>query len=109
MPGVVLACEGKMMVKIKLDDGRVWRRHVNQILKSQVFVGTDASGHDRDPVPIECDPLVMPSDEETVETPGTGHVSDTVGDIAEGSTQPQEGPKSLRRSTRVRRPPDRYH
>ena len=44
MPGVVLACEGKMMVKIKLDDGRVWRRHVNQILKSQVFVGTDASG-----------------------------------------------------------------
>ena len=109
IPSVVLACEGKVMVKIKLDDGRVWRRHVNQVIKSQVPVGADTSGRVIDPVPIECDPLVMPSDEEAGETPGTGHVSDTVEDIAEDSTQPQDGPEALRRSTRVRRPPDRHH
>jgi hypothetical protein len=111
MPGVVLECEGKTMVKIKLDDGRVWRRHVNHVLKSQVLLGADTSSQDRDidPVPIECDPLVMPSDEGTVESPTTEHSSDTVRGMAEDPPQPLDGQEELRRSTRVRRPPDRYH
>ena len=39
IPGIVL---------IKLDDDRVWRTHVYQVLKSQVLVGADASGRDID-------------------------------------------------------------
>ena len=89
MPGVVLECEGKTMVKIKLDDGRVWRRHVNHVLKSQVLLGADTSSQDRDidPVPIECAPLVMPSDEGTVESPTTEHSSDTIRGMVEDPPQ----------------------
>ena len=64
---------------------------MNHVLK-RVLLGADTSSQDRDidPVPVECDPPVMPSDEETV-GPRTEHSSDTVRDMAEDPPQPLDG------------------
>ena len=41
LPGKVLE-RGKTIVKVKLDDGRIWRRHVNHLLPSQVQIESES-------------------------------------------------------------------
>lgn len=46
LPGIVIRCEGETAVKIKLDDGRIWRHHLDHVITSQV---TEETGEYRQP------------------------------------------------------------
>ena len=58
LAGKVLEREGKVMVKVQLDDGRVWRRHMDQIRRTQIAKPEEAE---------DADPLTMPSEQPTTE------------------------------------------
>ena len=98
LPGKVLVREGKTMVKIELDDGRTWQRHVDHLLRSQVEIESDTDNQDfTNPVPLDDDSLTALSSE----VPPTGN--------QDPEPPPQQPlPPSMRRSTRVRQPPDRF-
>ena len=94
LPGKVLVREGKTMVKIELDDGWTWQRHVDHLLRSQVEIESDMDNQDfTNAVPLDDDPLTAPSSE----VPPTGN--------QDPELPPQQPlPPSTRRSTRVRQP-----
>ena len=64
LPGIVVEREGNNVVKIKLDDGRIWRRHVDHVIKSKVVTDIE-SACSRSATSMDIDPLTTPSEEET--------------------------------------------
>ena len=105
LPGIVSECEGNTMVKVKLDDGRMWRRHVDHIIQSGVVTETDLnSSRQTTSISMEMDPLTTPADVEPGAEPDrtSGSVP-----VSEGQPSPVDGGSDVRRSTRDRRPPDR--
>ena len=116
LPGTVMECEGETAVKLRLDDGRIWRRHLDHVIASQASEETEKKGQ---AVPAtlhpDSDPLAAPAER----TP-TG--------VVEPETPEQEPPEreeqgqelveprsqdtaqeGLRRSARSRHTPNRYH
>ncbi len=94
LPGKVVEREGETMVKLKLDDGRTWRRHVDHVLQSQLPTENES-------VPLEDDPLTAPSEEQSPEV--------AVGETGEPRVIPISQPAVAqpRCSTQVTRPPDK--
>ena len=90
-----------MKVKVKLDDGRIWHRHVDHLFPSQVPIESESIDQDHAPsMSLDNDPLVAPSGEQNVELTSTEIRGPRV----------VTGPHLLvgpRRSTRVVRPPDK--
>ena len=100
LPGKVLE-GGKTIVKVKLDDGRIWRRHVDHLFPSQVPIESESIDQDHaPPMSLDNDPLVAPSGEQNVESTSTEIRGPRV------VTGPHL-PVGPRRSTRVVRPPDK--
>ena len=52
LPGKIIKLEGNTMVEIKLDDGRIWRRHMDHIIRTTITIDEDN----------EYDPSTMPWD-----------------------------------------------
>ena len=109
VPGIVVECEGNSNIKMRLDDGRIWRRHVDHVVTTQVV--SERNLVEPPAVSLERDPLTAPA----VEVPAT--VSQESDNPAQERDPPPEqeppplpdtGQEELRRSTRVRRPPDRF-
>jgi len=102
VPGTVVDCKGTS-VQIKLDDGRVWRRHMDHVVLGggqKDNVEPETSG-----VVPEEDPLAEPEMTSfPAQSPPTG---DGPGGPEERPCQPNAG-QELRRSSRVSRPPDRF-
>ena len=87
LPGTVLQMQGPRTFKVELNDGRVWRRHVNHIRYRSVGITS---------------------------VPDLGEFDDYIPMTVSGSKMTENSPTSqvvLRRSTRQRHPPDRliYH
>lgn len=108
MPGTVVECHGNTTIKMRLDDGRIWRRHVDHVVTSQT---SERNPQETVVVRPETDPLTAP----TVEEPAAvGQDSDSI--VQEQCPQPEREPsplpdtgqEELRRSTRIRKPPDRF-
>ena len=111
LPGTILECEGDTAVQIKMDDGRIWRRHLDHVIHSQVPEETgEQNQSDSLVLPPESDPLTAPAE----------HAPTTDYDSARPEQELQQEPEQvesqpsdtvaegLRRSTRDRHPPDRY-
>ena len=116
IPGWVIEREGGTMLKVRLDDGRMWRRHLDHLIRSPLTVNPETAEvglHANPGLLDEEDPLIAPSettptelDEQNESVPAEGFA----GDQPELQGQPQEDPSpgpTIRRSTRERRPPDR--
>ena len=56
VPGVVKNLVGKTMVAVELDDGRIWRHHIDHIIRSHTT--TEDTETDSE---LDFDPLTMPS------------------------------------------------
>ncbi len=67
LPGKVVEKEGSVMVKVKLDDGRTWRRHVDQLIRSQLIEPGLVTSQDT--AQEDMDPLTMPSEPPAIEPP----------------------------------------
>ena len=101
LPGKVLE-GGKTIVKLKLDDGRIWRRHVDHLLPSQVQIESESIDQEcAPPMSLDNDPLVAPLSEQNAEPTPT----ENRGPRVAPDTHVPIGPP--RRSTRVSRPPDK--
>ena len=93
LPGKVLE-GGKTIVKLKLDDSRIWRRHVDHLLPSQVQIESESIDQECAPLlSLDNDPLVAPSSEQNAENSYEEPKS-------KGCTWPGH-------STRVSQPPDK--
>ena len=89
-------------MKVKLDDGRIWRRHVDHPFPSQVQIESELIDQDyAPPMSLDNDPLVAPSGEQKVESTSTEIRGPRV------VTGPHLLVGSPRCSTRVVRPPDK--
>ena len=55
LPGKIIKLEGNTMVKIELDDGRIWRRHMDHIIRTTLTIDEDN----------EYDPSTMPWDSDS--------------------------------------------
>ena len=72
LPGTVLECEGNTAVQIKMDDGRIWRRHLDHVILSEVPEETgEQTQPDSAVLPPENDPLTAPAEH----APATNHDS----------------------------------
>jgi len=63
-PGIILAKEGHSMFRVKLDDGRIWHRHSDHLIKSHTPFGLERpEPEDRGPPDVsgDVDPLTLPS------------------------------------------------
>lgn len=114
LPGSVIDRDSTTSVKIKLDDGRVWRRHVDHVMASKVAVREVSRGGPSS-VPVEPNgPSITDSGNGHTEREVTAHgnLQDTA--IAEPTTvqdetfSPHDRGPAPRRSARTRQPPDRY-
>ena len=113
LPGIVVEREGNNVVKIKLDDERIWRRHVDHVIKRKVVTDIE-SACSRSATSMDLDPPTTPSEEETaaelvpiVDSEATAEETDTeVTAVQEGQPVPT-GSQGLRRYSRISRPPDR--
>ena len=108
LPGTILECEGEVAVKIKLDDGRIWRRHVDHVRNTEV---PEEIRVESQPTPSSGtfesnDPLTAPAEQMT--TPNNCGTEHTEQETQEQSQVEPPEPMGLRRSTRDRQPPDRY-
>ena len=88
-------------MKVKLEDGRIWHRHVDHLFPSQVQIESESIDQDyAPPKSLDNDPLVAPSGEQNVESTSTEIQGPRV------VTGPHL-PVGPRCSTRVVRPPDK--
>lgn len=98
VPGEVIERDTTTSVKVRLDDGRIWRRHLDHVLLSQVTT--------RCPVVSTEDLSTPPIDPARVEaTPQEPHVEIEQPSLEQGTSVE---PVTFRRSTRSRRPPERF-
>lgn len=108
LPGNVVEREGSMMVKIRLDDGRLWRRHIDHLLKSQLPIAAEVDS----PRPQVFDPLVAPGHHQNSGN-AVSELTDENGQVEpepEVSQADSSGTATItnRKSSRVSHPPDRY-
>jgi len=99
IPGIITECEGATVVKLRLDDGRIWRRHLDHVVACKL--PEKQWGLAPSTLSYENDPLSAPAE-----------------DHRTGGNEPEQQPRQeqveepraqeLRRSTRERRPPDRF-
>ena len=107
IPGIIVAKEGGVMFKVKLDDGRIWRRHVDHIVKSAVVIDPEVDKSEQGNICDEFDPVTMPTAQSSVETPlpEEPQVPETPDNV--DTQESDQSAPVLRRSTRVIKPPDR--
>ena len=128
LPGVLCQMEGSVLFQVKLHDGRIMRRHVDQ-LRSRLGDSVDctsrmddgpvydepipAIGESTDQETVVVDPESAPDSAHTQQSTTTNaesdeHVPET--STAQGSPESErESPlTTVRRSSRVRQPPLRY-
>ena len=117
--GKVIEKLGGAMVKVELDDGRIWHRHLDHVTRSQIGSGIpvpeQTNGPDDDDTgpseqsPPEQPPPDPPTNTEPVIDPpvieqDTGEAN---GETVTPATTTSVAP-TVRRSSRARHPPDRY-
>ena len=108
LPGVITECDSATSVKVKLDDGRSWRRHVDHVTPTAVAPSEDSTT-ELPSVPIDVTPpeeTARPDNQRpdnNVQDPDTQDAESSQPHVDE-STAPTEP----RRSTRARKPPDRF-
>ena len=104
VPGIVVECEGNSNMKMRLDDGRLWRRHVDHVVTAQVVSERNLQDAVESPaVPPETDPLTAPG----VEVPATvSQESDNPAQERDPPPLPDTYQEELRHSTRIHKPPD---
>ena len=113
IPGWVIEREGGTMLKVRLDDGRMWRRHLDHLIRSPLTVNPETAEvglHANPGLLDEEDPLITPSETTPTELDESVPAEGFAGDQPELQGLPQEDPSSgptIRHSTRERRPPDR--
>lgn len=111
--GIVKEKLGKLHYNIQLDDGRIWRRHINQITK----IGNNTPKQDLPMVESAQPPEVIITDtqnENREPVMQTAHVPDVQvspvhQQIVENNLQLPNLAPTLRRSTRIRVAPDRLN
>lgn len=96
LPGTVELCQGPVNYRIKLQDGKIVRRHITQIRKRSVEIQEALEAPDLDLPQLPSTDTPNPN----VDTPDPEPTSEQ--DQSPTETQP------LRRSTRIRHPPERY-
>ena len=115
---------GEAMVKVELDDGRIWRRHLDHVTRSQISRGIpvpeQTNGPDDDDTgPSEQSPPEQPppdpstSTEPVIDPPvmeqDTGEATGkTMTPTAVDPATTTSVAPTVRRSSRARHPPDRY-
>ena len=108
LPGKITRLEGNTMVEIELDDKRIWRRHIDHIIRTTVSRSDD-----------EYDPSVMPwnveSHDSDNDNPPNDEVDPTDNDELPRAATPEQidtgqvgGAQETRHSTRTRPPINRY-
>ena len=109
VPGTVLEGDGTTAVRVRLDDGRIWRRHLDHVTPSQVVGEPEEQASQESPrVPPESDPLTTPDGGSSIgPTPERGETPEQMQDQEE-MPLPTAEPEGLRRSSRIRHPPDRF-
>ena len=99
IPAVVLQKLGPLTYLIDVGQGRTWRRHIDLLKK----IPSDITSSD----------FFMPSPEtaedSTVDSPAPTVTASSEESTTTDSSSTQETVPALRRSTRIRREPDRYH
>ena len=120
LPGSGTECDSVTSVKIRLDDGRVWRRHVAHVVYSQVPVAEmeEVSQSEPSAVPVQPSNQLAPdasdrhSEQEAMPRPDSSNPSDSErvnpAAIPDEADPPHDCGTTLRRSTRTHQPPDRY-
>ena len=109
LPGKVVEREGSMMVKIRLDNGRIWRRHIDHLLKSQLPSAADLDS----PRPQVFDSLVAPELGLSYRNSASESTTDENGQL-QVEPEPEVpntdfgGTIEVRKSNRVSHPPNRY-
>ncbi|XP_029165366.1 uncharacterized protein K02A2.6-like [Nylanderia fulva] len=105
--GKIIHRLGKLHYKIELDDGRVWERHVNQLLRSGEFWDhPDEPQTKREPnVPETPEETEIQHTHSGAEQPRPPEVHQSP-ERAEVSVQNQAG--DVGRPVRMRKPPERY-
>ena len=109
IPGIITECEGATVVKLRLDDGRIWRRHLDDVVACKL--PEEQRGLAPSTLSYKNDPLSAPAEDHR-----TGGNEPTVSEQQPHPEQGQEQveeprpqntePEGLRWSTRVRHPPD---
>ena len=107
--GTVLEGDGTTAVRVRLDDGRIWRRHLDHVTPRQVVGEPEEQASQESPrVPPESDPLTTPDGGSSIgPTPERGETPEQRQDQEE-MPLPTAEPEGLRRSSRIRHPPDRF-
>ena len=116
LPGVVKSLEGRTMVAVKLEDGRIWRRHIDHIIRSHIVAEDTESDHESD-----FDPSTMPSIDTDIEQPNDDQQENIREEMQDRNIQDQDNDednvqenipapviRETRHSTRTRPPVDRY-
>ena len=116
LPGSVIERDTATSVRVKLDDGRVWRRHLDHVIPSRAATSEmDQPSSEVPAVPLQLDPGEMPdsspspieSREEGQEPVTDAAATSTNSPTSEGGLQPNLQDFERRHSTRVRQPLDR--
>ena len=97
LPGILQEAKGPVSFTAELEDGRIIRRHSDHLR-----IRTDVPIENR---PVSREDLPMVADQEDEESEPLA--VDSPDEPITPEPEPEPEPK-LRRSTRVRRPPDRY-
>lgn len=99
-PGTVVLHPSSHSCRVHLDDGRVWRGHVDDVLQNNSHSKLVESG-----VPsLETATSVDPDPQPVISTETSSHPPD---DSAQLGTTPASTSPMLRRSSRSQRPPQR--
>ena len=116
LPGSVIERDTATSVRVKLDDGRVWRRHLDHVIPSRAATSEmDQPSSEVPAVPQQLDPGEMPdsspspieSREEGQEPVTDAAATSTNSPMSEEGLQPNLQEFERRHSTRVCQPPDR--
>ena len=135
LPGQVVQVEGSVLYRVKLKDGRIHRRHIDQ-LRSRISDTEDAvpsSDTEQDGGPTDQETVSDPSSDPTTDTTGAPEQDITLEplpaepplgpdelvpdfestrnrmqELSEESPEAESQSTTLRRSTRTRQPPLRY-
>lgn len=100
-PGTVVQHPSSHSCRVQLDDGRVWRRHVDDVLQNNSHSKPVESGVP----PLETATSVDHDPQPVISTETSSHPPD---DSAQLETTPASTSPMLRRSSRSHKPPQRF-
>lgn len=105
LPGTIIECEGATVVKLRLDDGCIWRRHLDHVIACKLPEEPSTLSHENDPLsaPAE-DHRTVVNEPITSEQPPHEQGQEQ---LEKPQSQDTES-EGLRWSTRVRHPPDQF-